>query len=35
MDRLDENIKEEADGIHNSLGKRKLKEKTIVIFLCL
>jgi len=22
MERLDENVKEEADGIHNSLGKK-------------
>jgi hypothetical protein len=27
MDRLDENVKEEADGIHNSLGKKKIKQK--------
>ena len=25
MDRLDENVKEEADGIHNSLGKDKVQ----------
>ena len=25
MDRLDENVKEEADGIHNSLGKNTLE----------
>jgi hypothetical protein len=24
MDRLDENVKEEADGIHNSLGKYRI-----------
>ena len=27
MDRLDENVKEEADGIHNSLGNKNLRMK--------
>jgi hypothetical protein len=27
MDRLDENVKEEADGIHNSLGKYQIKHR--------
>jgi beta-catenin-like protein 1 len=39
MDRLDENVKEEADGIHNSLGKynnnKKLKLIDIIIILAI
>lgn len=27
MDRLDENVKEEADGIHNSLGNTQIQQR--------
>jgi len=32
MDRLDENVKEEADGIHNSLGKNKKTNENYSFF---
>ena len=34
LDRLDENVKEEADGIHNSLGKKKDREVDDICFIC-
>ena len=33
MDRLDENVKEEADGIHNSLGNDQIQHQNSTICL--
>lgn len=32
MDRLDENVKEEADGIHNSLGNDQIRSEQFTSF---